>query len=73
MMQTIAAKMNQPRVSPLVVLVAEKATTAGITRIPSKPPPKVEPTLAQVAVFSRSRESKVRDGIIDQKPVSLKA
>ena len=44
--QMIAAKINQPLSSPVEVALAEKKITAGITRIPTKPPPTVEPTRA---------------------------
>jgi len=45
-LQIIAAKINHPRLSPVLVALAEKKITAGITRIPTNPPPIVEPTRA---------------------------
>ena len=44
--QIIRANMNQPRSSPVLVPLAEKKRTAGITKIPTNPPPIAEPTRA---------------------------
>ena len=71
-MATIKAKKNQPCLSPLgLALLAEKKRMIGVMTTPTRLAPMVEPTLAKVEVFSLSRESRDKAGIMAQKPVSL--